>query len=93
MWCDLICGLLCTTKYGQYEAVILSAINTKLFVCFVPGFEQPEDPHAVDVLNTFHIKVIERDFKSQTSVKNKLLSAGGSLMESKISREVSQWES
>ena len=41
---------------------------------FIPGFEQPGDPSAVDAAENLHFRVIERDLLSQRSERIKFLS-------------------
>ena len=78
---------------GEYKTVILGAFVLNWFFCFIPGFEQPADPSAVDAALTFHIDVIKRDLTSQTCEKYKQLPADGLLQKDKALQELSHQKS
>ena len=82
-------GLFCEGEYElNFGHLVLSLVS-----CFIPGFEQPADPSAVDAELVFHINVIKRYLKSQTYEKYKHLPADGLLKKDTTLKEISLRES
>ena len=73
--------------------MILGAFVLNWFFCFIPSFEQPADPSAVDAALTFHINVIKKDLKSQTCEKYKHFPADGLLKNAMAIKEISHQDS